>query len=165
MVEFLVELLPTTYASMASVHRKSNSPYWQMKYRAEDGRVVMRSTKQTNHKKALALAMETERMAEKARAGELTQAVILKNLGEMMERTTGEKLAIKAIDQFFNDYLKAKESAGSAKSTLERYRPIIKGFLASLPEARRKASIASVTPSEIERFRDKELQDGKSKST
>lgn len=150
---------------MASVHRKPNSPYWQMKYRAEDGRVVMRSTKQTNRKKALALANETERMATKARAGELTQAVILKNLGEMMERTTGEKLAIKSIEDFFTDYLESKKTAGSAKSTLERYKPIINGFLKSLPPARRKASIASVTPSEIEKFRDKELDDGKSKST
>ncbi len=150
---------------MASVSRKANSPYWMMKYRAEDGRVVMRSTKQTNHKKALALANETERMAHKARAGELTQAVILKNLGEMMERSTGEKLQVASIEEYFRDYLTQKEKIGTAPGTLARYRPVIAAFLASLPDARLKGSIGSITPTEVERYRDAEYASGKSAST
>lgn len=150
---------------MASVCRKPNSPYWMMKYRAEDGRVVMRSTKQTHHKKALALANETERMAHKARQGELTQAVILKNLGEMMERTTGEKLAVASIKDFFKEYMEIKKRVGAAPSTLARYSPIMNGFVGSLTAARQKGSIATVTPSEIERFRNAELEIGKSEST
>ena len=71
---------------MASIHKKPNSPYWMMKFRAEDGRVVMRSTKTTDRTTAMLMAIESEAAAKKARAGELTQAVILKTLGEMMEK-------------------------------------------------------------------------------
>jgi len=150
---------------MASVCKKPNSPYWMMKYRAEDGRVVMRSTKQTNHKQALAMAHETERMAEKARHGELTQAVILKNLGELLERSTGERLLVASIEDFFEEYIEMKKTTGTAKTTLARYKPVTKGFLGSLTANRRRGSIGTVTPLEIERFVKAELELGKSPST
>jgi hypothetical protein len=60
------------------------------KFRADDGRVVMRSTKQVKRKAAQSIADEWERAARKARAGELTQAVIIKTMAEMLERTLGE---------------------------------------------------------------------------
>ena len=150
---------------MASIHRKPNSPYWMMKYRAEDGRVVMRSTKQRDHRKALVIANETERMAEKARAGEITQAAVLKNLGEILERTTGESIPVKNIKSFFDEYLDSKKSRGTASSTIKRYNPVLNGFLQSIPPARQKASIGSITVTEIENFINREKSSGKSEST
>jgi integrase len=150
---------------MASLRRKARSPYWFMKYTAEDGRIVSRSTKQTDRRAAMQVALEAERMAKLARRGELTQAVILKAAGEMLERTTGERLNVASIKDFFEGYLKAKEATGTAASTLNRYRPVLDGFVAFLPPARQGASISSLTATEIERWRDAEVADGKGPST
>lgn len=136
-----------------------------MKYREEDGRVVMRSTKQTNRRSAMAMATEMEHMARKARSRELTTAVILKNLGDMVERTTGESIKVVTIKEYFTGYLSSLERSGSAKSTISRYRPVLNGFINSLPSARRMGSIGSVTSAEIKEFRDQEHASGKSPST
>ena len=132
------------------------------KFRGEDGRVVMRSTKQTNRKLAQAVADEWERAAAKARAGELTQAVILKTMGEMMERTIGEALDVQSTKDFFAAW---KKTPGRKPSTLKRYDPVLDGFLASIGPRRANASIGSVSPSEVSRFRDQQIAEGKTAST
>ncbi|WP_309381368.1 tyrosine-type recombinase/integrase [Cerasicoccus frondis] len=104
-------------------------------------------------------------MIDKARAGELTQASIFKSWGELLERTTGEPLDVATIEDYLREYLKSKEATGTAESTLKRYRPVINGFLDSLPPRRLKASLGSVTAREIEQYRDSEKAAGKSAST
>lgn len=151
--------------TMASIRRKPRSPYWMMRYLDETGRMVERSTKEENRKKAREIAEETERVARKARAGEITQAAILKTWGDLMERTTGDTLNLASIEQFFHDYLKLKQDTGSAVSTVARYKSVVDRFLDFLPATRRTASIRSLSPSEIERFRNAELESGKSAST
>ena len=141
------------------------SPYWFAKYRGHDGQPVVRTTKQRDKKKAQAIAEEWERAAEKARHGELTQAVILKTMGELLERTTGERLNVISTREFCAEWLKSRETAGRAGSTVKRYKPVVDGFIASLSGIRARASVASITPSEIERFRDAQLAAGKGKST
>jgi integrase len=136
-----------------------------MRYLDESGSMVERSTKEVNRKKAREIAEETERVARKARSGEITQAAVLKTWGDLLERTTGDTLQLATIEQFFRDYLKTKEKAGSAVSTVARYKSVIEGFLAFLPVTRRTATIRSLSPSEIERFRNHELESGKSAST
>lgn len=152
---------------MASVHRKAGasnrvSPFWMAKFRGEDGRPVMRSTKQTNRKAAQAVADELERAAKKARAGELTQAVILKTMGEMMERTLGETLIVQPTKDFFTQWIK---TPGRKQGTLSRYRPILDGFIAFIGDRRARASVGSITSSEITRFRDAQVAAGKIAST
>src|SRR6266487_54114 len=90
---------------MASVHQKSRSPYWMAKFRADDGRVVMRSTKQTRRQAAQLIADEWKRAAKKARVGELTQAVILKTMVESMEQALGESLNDQSTKQVFADWI------------------------------------------------------------
>src|SRR6476659_8725943 len=121
---------------MASVHRKrgasgKQSPYWMAKFRADDGRVVMRSTKQPKRFAAQLIADEWERAAKKARAGELTQAVILKTMGEMLERGLGESLNVQSTKQFFTYWI---DTPGRKLTTVARYRPVLGGFLASIGE-------------------------------
>jgi len=136
-----------------------------MKFRAEDGRVVMRSTKTTDRTTAMLMAIESEAAAKKARAGELTQAVILKTLGEMMEKTIGEKLAVSSIADFFAEWLAGKARTGKSAATVNRCRPILDGFVKSIGPKRSMASIGSVTATEIGRFRDQQIDEGKSAST
>ena len=132
------------------------------KVRGEDGRPVMRSTKQTTRKAAQTVADEWERAAKKARAGELTQAVILKTMGEMMERTIGETLNVQSTNDFFAQWMKAP---GRKAATVSRYQPILDGFIASIGARRAAASVGSITASEIERFRDAQITAGKTAST
>jgi len=132
------------------------------KFRADDGRVVMRSTKQIKRHAAQLIADEWERAAKKARAGELTQAVILKTMAEMMERGLGESLNIQSTKQFFTYWI---GTPGRKSTTVARYRPVLDGFLASIGERRARASIGSITPREIQRFRDEQIAVGKIATT
>ena len=155
---------------MASLIRRTGasgatSPFWFAKYRGPDGQPLVKTTKQTDRKQAQAMAEAWEHAAAKARHGELTQAVILKGMGDLLERTTGERLNVASVRDFFGEFLLAKETVGRAGSTVKRYRPILDGFLVLLGDARARASIGSVTPSEVERFRDRQLAEGKGKST
>jgi integrase len=130
------------------------------KFRDSTGRVVMRSTKQTVHRDALKVALTWEDSATKARAGELTQAASVKVLRELMEQTTGETLKTPCVWETLDGYLDACKATGGAASTQARYRPIFTRFLAHIGEVRARASIASVTVSEIEGWRNAELAAG-----
>lgn len=130
-----------------------------------DGRLIEKTTKQTDRKKAQAAAEALELAARKAKAGELTQVAILKSMSELMERTTGEKLNVASVKDFFAEWMQAKATVGRAVGTLNRYRPILNGFLGHIGEKRAGASISSITPSEVERFRDAQLGEGKGATT
>lgn len=132
------------------------------KFRADDGRVVMRSTKQRKRKAAQSIADDWERAARKARAGELTQAVIIKTLGEMLERSLGETLDLQSTKDFFPTWL---QTPGRKAATIARYRPILNSFVAFIGDHRARASIGSITTGEIERFRDLQILDGKTATT
>jgi integrase len=132
------------------------------KFRADDGRVVMRSTKQTKRQPAQLIADEWERAAKKARAGELTQAVILKTMAEMMERGLGVSLNAQSTKQFFTYWI---DTPGRKSTTVARYRPVLDGFIAFIGERRAHASVGSVTPSEVQRFRDEQIATGKTPTT
>jgi len=152
---------------MASVHRKrgasgKQSPYWMAKFRADDGRVVMRSTKQPKRSAAQLIADEWERAAKKARAGELTQAVILRTMGELLERGLGESLDVQSTKDFFTQW---RQTPRRKSATIARYRPVLNGFLAFIGERRAKASIASITTGEVEHFRNQQIAEGKTATT
>ena len=147
---------------MASVHRVPRSPYWMAKFRADDGRVVMRSTKQVKRKPAQDIADEWERAARKARAGELTQAVIIKTMAEMLERSLGETVNLQSTKDFFTSWL---QTPGRKSATIARYRPILQSFLMFISEQRARASVGSITTAEIERFRDRQIAEGKTATT
>ena len=135
------------------------------KFRAADGRVVMRSTKQRDLRIARKVAETWEEASRTARSGELTQAASIKILSELMDATAGEKLTVETVQSFLRGWLASRDVAGRAASTVARYRPIIEGFLSSLPDTRLRASIGSVTGGEIERFRDAEVSSGKGATT
>lgn len=134
------------------------------KFRGPDGRIVMRSTKQTDLRLARKVADAWEDAARKARAGELTQAASVKLLNELLERT-GERIVTISTRDYFTEWLARKTAHGKASSTVKRYQPVLNGFVDFIGEARAAASVASVTPVEIDRFRDRELKDGKTAST
>ena len=155
---------------MASIHRKAGasgktSPFWQAKFRSADGRIIWRSTKQTDHRTAIAVARKWEKAARLAASSELTQAASIRLLDELMETTIGERLNVRSVESYFTEWFKGKAATGTSPGTLMRYKPVLEGFIASLSEQRRRASVASITALEVERFRDGELEGGKTPGT
>jgi integrase len=155
---------------MASIHKKAGesgkvSPYWQAKFRGIDGRSIWRSTKQTDHRKAIEVARTWEKAARAAASSELTQAASIRLLDELMQTTLGQNLDVQSIESYFEEWLKGKNASGTSSGTLRRYEPVLSGFLELLPEKRRKASMASITALEIERFRNAEIEAGKTAGT
>lgn len=174
---------------MASVTRKSGnsgklSPYWQAKFKGLDGRVVWRSTKLENEKKALAIAERWERAVRLAAVWELNQdrckqildqvneiskspvtLVSTKELlGELLQHSIGENFKGQNFQLFATEWLNGRLTA-TAPATHEKYASVVSRFLAFLPENRREASVASVSIGEIERFRNAEIKSGKTSST
>jgi integrase len=135
-----------------------------VKFRAADNCIVMRSTKQKDLRLARKVADTWEEASRKARAGELTQAASVKLLNEVLERM-GERIVSISIRDYFSEWLTRKTAHGKASSTVNRSQPVLTGFIHSIGQTRSAASLTSVKPLEIERFRDCELKDGKSAST
>lgn len=150
---------------MTCLCKKERSPYWMTKYRDATGRIVMRSTKKTKRSDALRVAITWEDAAKQARSGELTQAASVKVLRELMEQSTGETLRVPSIKQTLEGYLDACKVTGAAKSTLARYCPIFNRLLKYLGPVRSKASVASLSVTEVENWRNAELESGVSGKT
>lgn len=150
---------------MASITKHPRSSYYSARFTDAAGRRVCRSTKQANFKKALALAEAWERAAGTARGHELTQAASTKILNELMEQTMGEGLRRPSIADTLNGHLEIARAGLAQKSTADRYKPVVIGFLAHLGKERAAASVASLTPSEIEAWHRAEITAGKSAGT
>jgi integrase len=180
---------------MASIHRKTGasgeqSPFWQAKFRGLDGKVIWLTTKQEDSRKAHAVAGKWEEAVQLAEKWELTQiktqkiladiaeltkttwsgaqtvAITAKFLNGLLAKTIGEELAGQNFAKFCAEWLKDKKNArATAQSTLNRYEGIVNRFLAYLPEKRQKASVGSISTGEIERFRNSEIEAGKTPGT
>jgi integrase len=150
---------------MASIHHHSSgrSPFFFAKFRDSTGRVVFKSTKQTDRRKAMQVALEWERVAELGRAGTLTEAQCRKVLSELLEKVTGESLHSSTTEEFLNGWLQGKVNS-KAEGTSLRYSNSVKLFLDSLGK-RAKLTLGAVAPRDIEKFRDAQLKSGKAAST
>ncbi len=144
---------------MASVHRRPASPYYHAAFRGPDGRLVLRSTKQTGRSKALAIALEFERAAKLAKRGELVEAQAREVLRGIMARAdVGETIHSPSIRQHFKNWLATKE-ARRAASTAVRYETVVDLFLASLGRRAEKPLTALVSR-DVDTFLDDRLKKG-----
>lgn len=149
---------------MASVHRRPRSPYFFAAFRGPDGRLVLRSTKQTDRAPALAVALELERAAKIAKRGELVESQARDILADIMKRAdTGETLRSVSIADHFRQWLATKEARKSA-GTAERYGCVVDGFLACLGKRAAKPLTALVAK-DVDAFLDARLKAGISPST
>jgi len=136
---------------MASIHRRPGSSFWHGAWRASDGRLVLRSTKQTDRKKAMAFALECERAEKMAGAGTLTEAQARNILNGILERAaTGETLRSPSVADFFRQWLTGKE-ATKAVGTSARYAISVNEFLEHLGDHARKP-LSSLAPQHVESF-------------
>src|SRR2546425_5716386 len=133
---------------MASIHRRPGTPYWHGAWRAADGRLILRSTKQTDRKKALAFALECERAEKLAQAGTLTEAQARGILNGILERAaTGDTLRCPTARDYFQEWLAGKE-ATKAEGTAARYKKSVNVFLEHLGN-RADKPLSSLTPRSV----------------
>jgi integrase len=118
---------------MASIHKdpRGKSPFWYCAYRLPGGKRVFRSTKLTERKAALQFCRKIEQAGEEAVKGRLTEARAHDLISEILEHATGEPLRGFKVRDWLNHWLDMKEQVRAGK-TLDRYRQVIRDFLASL---------------------------------
>lgn len=150
---------------MPTLYKVHNSPFFICQFRNAAGKRVTRSTKQEKLGAARKVAEAWEAAARLALRHELTQAASTRILGELMEATMGEALNRKTIAETLNGYVDAARAGLAQKSTASRYEPVMESFLAYLGPERAAASVASLTPAEIEAWHRGEVAAGKSAST
>jgi len=96
--------------------------------------------------------------------GTLTQASAQLIIGKLTEAATGESVQQISIEDWLRSWVKEKALSRSA-GTAERYEGIVDLFIESLPAARRKMSLASITAADVQRFRDGLLREGRAAAT
>ena len=150
---------------MASIHKDSQgrSPYWYCAYYGADGRRMLRSTKETNRKVALKLCHKWEEAGAQARRKELSAAQGRRIIAEMVAISSGEQMQFHSVESWLRDWAEGK--AGSiAKTTAEKYTQVVDRFIAYLGP-RATASLASVSRTDVARFRDRLRAEGRSIET
>jgi integrase len=144
---------------MASVHLRPATPYFHAAFRGPDGRLILRSTKQTDRNAALAVALEFERAAKLAMRGELVEAQAREVLKGIMARADiGETIQTTSTTAHFTEWLATKEARKAAK-TAERYKSVTDRFLESLGP-RAKKPLTALTARDVDRFLDTRLKEG-----
>jgi len=117
---------------MAQVYRRRDTKYWFAGWYDAQGRFHLRSTKQTDRKKALAIALEYERAERMARQGMASEAQYRKVLNDMLARSgSPDRLRDTTVREWLNDWISKKE-VRRKQDTADRYRGVVNAFLESL---------------------------------
>jgi len=150
---------------MASLHKdpRGRSPYWYCAFTLPNGRRCLKSTKQTDRKKASDICRAWEKAAEAAGRGNLTAVQATKVLNEILESAGEEPIRHKSVRDFFLNWLSGKQQA-KKPTTGRHYKKAIQEFLASLG-ARADKPLNAVTPADIEHFRNFRSEQGVSAAT
>ena len=88
-----------------------------------------------------------ERAENHAKNGTLTEQQAKKIIGEIVERTTGEPLRNYKVRDWQDQWLDMKEQVRASK-TMDRYRQVIRDFIASLG-SRANLALSHVTPKDV----------------
>ena len=133
---------------MASLRKHPRSRYWIACFRDRSGRLTTRSTKQTDHRKALSLADEWEATVRRQRSVAQAQRVV----SDLFRETFKVEFPVLTVRQHMANWLDAKQPE-VADSTDEKYRYEIGQFIAFLGE-RADAPLIHLQESELKAFRD-----------
>lgn len=150
---------------MASLHKdpRNKKQFWLCSFTLPGGKRTLRSTKQTNRKKAERICLELENAARKAEAGRLTESAARRVIGDIYEIANSERLPSATVESFFESWL-ATKAPETADSTARAYADTADKFLEYLGE-RKSADLARVRKADIAGFRDSFAKRGLSPST
>jgi len=134
---------------MASLRRKPRSPYWFACFIKPDGNRTQRSTKETDRKKALALANQWEDAARKR----ITEAQARRVLSDIHEQIHGSPLATPSVEDYVEQWL-ARKQVETASVTHAAYKGAVREFAAFLGD-KAAQPLHYVTPAQISKWRDR----------
>jgi integrase len=115
--------------TMASLRKKPRSPFFFARFMLPDGTRTDRSTKLTDRRAAMKMAVQWEEAAAKR----ITESQARKVLSDIHEQLHGSPLKTKTVVEFKNDWLKDKEGVTEA-ITLKTYKQAVDEFIAALGE-------------------------------
>lgn len=133
--------------SMASILRHPNSPYWTACYSLPNGHRVKKSTKLTERRKALEVAVNLESAARRG----LTEAHARHLIADLYSGLNSERLSSQSVEAFFNEWL-ARRKIEVRPGTFAKYDNVVKQFLAFLDQRRRRD--IAITSRDMTAFRD-----------
>ena len=148
---------------MASVVRRDRSRFWTACFTDRDGRQLKRSTKSTDRRQSLEIALELERVEQQARRGVLTTTQLKKVLNDVSEKVTGDTVIAPTVEFYLNEWM-AGVIARNSPTTVERYKNTMKLFLGRLG-AKATAAVTSVSARDIEDFLNWRLTSGSAPKT
>lgn len=161
---------------------RERSPFWICCYRSATGQRLKKSTKVTvkpfkgekrkdgspktaadKRAEAWEVCLSIERAEGHAKNGTLTEQQAKKIIGEILERTTGEPLRNYKASDWLNHWLDMKEQVRAGK-TMDRYRQVIRDFIASLGN-RANLALSHITSKDIFTYRNSINKAGKTART
>lgn len=148
---------------MASVHKRSGSPFWFCQYESADGRWLKKSTKLKDKKAALDWCVTLQGAQDLIKRGSASEAQLREIIHQTMARIEGRDMTMPTVREWFQQWLDAKTGA-NVENTLVRYRQAVADFLEFLGP-RAEGRLESVTQRDVINFRNKLQADGKSAST
>jgi integrase len=148
---------------MASIRKKPNSKYWYACYDQKDGQRTQVSTKSTDRKVALRVALQYEDAVREARLGVLVESSARKNIDKIYELAVGTPIRFYSIEGWLNWWLENKVKSKSS-GTAARYKSSVKSFLGSIG-TRATLEIRHLSPSDVEIYVNKLIASGKSNRT
>ena len=161
---------------------RGRSPFWICCYTSATGQRLQKSTKITikpfkgekrkdgspktvadKRAEALEACLGIERAENHAKNGTLTEQQAKKIIGEILERTTGEPLRNYKVRDWLDHWLDMKEQVRAGK-TMDRYRQVIRDFIASLG-SRANLALSHITPKDVLAYRNSITKAGKTGRT
>jgi integrase len=142
---------------------RNRSPYWIACYTDATGRRLKKSTKLTNKKKALEVALALDHGEHLARSGAFTEARLRDLLEQTLERVIGTPVQHHTTRTWFDEWCEEKTKSRTP-ATAERYAQVARDFLLSLGR-RADLPLEHITAKDIRVYRDSGLKKGASNGT
>lgn len=144
---------------------KPRSPFWYACYTDATGKRLKKSTGLTSRSKAVQMAMQLQRAADKARERTLTEERARELISEIVASVHGgERLRMFTVKQWFDHFRKIKAKSQSPKTAL-KYEQIARQFLDSLGDAKANLNILAITSDDVRRFRERREASGLAATT
>ena len=94
------------------MHRRLQSRYWHGAWRGADGRLRLRSTKQTDRSKAMAVALEWERVDKKLGRGEMVENQVHQVIKDILDKVGEPAVDVPSIKTRLNASFVEEETTG-----------------------------------------------------
>jgi integrase len=146
---------------VASLHRHPKSPFWYCAYTLGDRRRTLRSTGETNLKRAKIKCQCFERIAEEETRKDTDRALLEGIVNDTLRRLGHETIKVEISASAWLQQWLENERGAISQSTYGKYSQAISQFLESLGTRAHTVKLSAVTDQDIIHFRDQLLAGGR----